>query len=60
MENHKIVIISFELSFIIGNPIPAPNSIGTGMGEKSPQLLNGDGDEKTFPGGEQTRCHLES
>jgi hypothetical protein len=28
MENHRIVIISFELSFIIGNPIPEPKRDG--------------------------------
>jgi hypothetical protein len=29
----------------------------TGMGKKSSRLLNGDGNEKAFPGEEQTRCH---
>jgi hypothetical protein len=41
----------------MGNPVPAPNPVGMGMGKKSPQLLNGDGDEMALPGGEQTRCH---
>jgi hypothetical protein len=55
VENHKIVRRSFEFSFIMGKPIPAP--MGMGMGEKPPRLLNEDGYEKAFPGGEQTRCH---
>ena len=41
----------------MGNPIPAPNPMGMGMGKNTPRLLNGDGDEKALPGGEQTRCH---
>jgi hypothetical protein len=35
--------------------IPTQNSMGMGMGKKSPQLLNGEGDEKALPGGEHTR-----
>lgn len=35
----------------MGNPIPAPNPMGMRMGKKSPQLLNGDGDEKALPAG---------
>jgi hypothetical protein len=57
MKNHKKMRRSFEFSFIMGNPIPAPNSMGMGMGKKSPRLLNEDGDEMTLPGGKQTRCH---
>jgi hypothetical protein len=36
MENHKIIRISFEFSFIMENPIPALHPMGMGMGmEKS-------------------------
>ena len=43
----------------MGNPIPAPNPnpMGVEMRKKYPQLLNGNGDEKALPGGEQTRWH---
>jgi hypothetical protein len=57
MKNHKIMRRSFEFSFIMGNPIPAPNSMGMGIGKKYLRLLIGDGDEMALPGGEQTRCH---
>jgi hypothetical protein len=57
MQNHKFIRKSFEFSFIMGNPIPAPNPMGTGMGKKLPRLLNRDEDEKALSGGEQTRCH---
>jgi hypothetical protein len=41
----------------MGNQIPVPNPLEMGMEKKSLWLLNGDGDEKAFPGGEQTRYH---
>jgi hypothetical protein len=57
MENHKIISKLFEFCFIMGNPSPTPNPMGTGMGKKSPRLLNGNRDEKALPNGEQTRCY---
>jgi hypothetical protein len=58
MKNHKIMRRSFEFSFIMENPIPAPNLIEMEMGKKSPRLLNGNGDEMALSGEEQTRCQL--
>jgi hypothetical protein len=51
MENHKMIRRSFKFSLIRGNPIPALDPMGIGMGKKSPRLLNGDGDERHFPVG---------
>jgi hypothetical protein len=36
MKNHKIMRRSIEFSFIMGNPIPTPNSMGMGIEKKSP------------------------
>jgi hypothetical protein len=47
-EIYKKIIWIYHLN---GEPDPALNLMGMGMGKKSPQLLNGDGDEKTLPGG---------
>ena len=57
IKHYEILIIPFELCVLMGNPIPALNPTGMGMGKKYPRLLNGDGDEKALPDGEQTRCH---
>jgi hypothetical protein len=38
MENPKIIRRSFEFSFVMGNPIPAPNSMD-GDGKKVSPII---------------------